>query len=597
MAPTRPPPPNSERKRHPVTELERQKIRKYQQDHPGVSQRKIATWASNELGRKISQSIVSSTVGTKSDRYDYLDNKKFARGTVGTARLYQPDFPDVEKALFEWVIRMEGNVPVTGDMVKTCAHEIFNKLPQCDGKKEPKWSDKWLHDFKKRHGIKRRKQHGESASVSMEGAEERLAECQELAKKYGSEDLYNADETALFWLAIPDTTLATKPQSGKKKQKNRVTILVTTNCSGTHRMNHWIIGNAKNPRVFGRKNEKIQGEPMMWRSNKKAWMTGSIWIEYLTWFAKEIRARHGREVLLFVDSVSCHCSGLKQLLEADSELPANQQALRQVRVEFLPKNATSLYQPCDQGIIANLKTLYKKEWLTFMVTSTLADKDPLKLMTQLQAIRWINSVWKNTVKPETINNCWVKSKVLGVRHGPNPRPTGWKETDAEVAPEVAQHDDLSEVAGLMQELQDCQGQGMRAGARRVTIADAESFVNPEDEQVVDSLQPEELLDHVVELFASTNLEGQSDDGNEDGDGDENEGQSTSAAPPGISAKQAMEGISTALSWLEEHSTSHHATTIMGLRRALREVNHEVLAQKGEQARQSRIEDFFGMDLE
>lgn len=582
MAPTRPVSASDEssRKRHPVTELERQKIRKYQQDHPGVSQRKIAAWASNEFKRKINQSIVSTTVTTKGDKYDYLDKKKFARGTVGNARLYQADLPDLEKALFEWVIRMEGNVPVTGDMVKTCAHEIFNKMPQYDGKKEPKWSDKWLHDFKKRHGIKRRKQHGESASVNMEGAEERLAECQQLAKKYGSDDLYNADETALFWLAVPETTLATKPQSGKKKEKKRLTILVTTNCSGTHKMNHWIIGNAQNPRAFGRRSDKIKNEPMTWRANKKAWMTGKIWIEYLTWFAKEIRARHTREVLLFVDSFSSHCSGLSQLLSADNELPENDRALRQVRVEFLPKNATSLYQPCDQGIIANLKTLYKKEWLTSMVASTLANKDPLKEMTQLQAVRWINSIWKRTVKPETINNCWVKSRILGVRLGPNPRPADWNE-----APEVSHDEDLAEVVELMQELQDCEEQG----GQTVTIADAEGFVNPEDEQVKDSMEPDELLEHVVDLFSSTNLEDSSDD--------EEECHSLMEKPqPGVTAKQAVESIALTLAWLQDNSEGHHGT-IDALRRALREASRKVLAQKGEQARQSRIEDFFGMGMD
>ena len=45
--------------------------------------------------------------------------------------------------------------------------------------------------------------------------------------------------------------------------------------------------------------------------------------------------------------------------------------LKNIQLEFLPPNTTSLIQPMDQGIIKNLKTLYRKE----LVHMTLAYRE------------------------------------------------------------------------------------------------------------------------------------------------------------------------------------------------------------------------------
>jgi hypothetical protein len=327
---------------------------------------------------------------TLSSKYEYLDKKTFSPGTVGLTRSYQAYFPLLERALREWVLRMEGRVPINGEMVKTAAHQLWDKMGDFRGMTEPKWSDKWLFDFRARYKIRKFRQHGEAGSVDKEQAQERLQECQEIAKLYPTEDVYNTDETGLFWLLVPDTTLATKAWSGRKKKKDRISVLVTVNGDGTHKVDHWIIGHANNPRCFGKGKAKIQHMLMHWRANKKAWMTASIFMEFLVYFDQQMRVvKPGKNVLLFMDSFSTHESGVKQLLEEDREKPWAERSLRQTRVEFLPTNATSLYQPCDQGIIANLKVYYRKLWLEFMVFCTLNDMDPLKEMTVLRACQWI----------------------------------------------------------------------------------------------------------------------------------------------------------------------------------------------------------------
>ena len=67
------------------------------------------------------------------------------------------------------------------------------------------------------------------------------------------EQIYNADETGLYWKCLPNKTLAyevDKNASGHKMQKQRLTIMCSGNASGSHFNKLCVIGTAKKPRVF-----------------------------------------------------------------------------------------------------------------------------------------------------------------------------------------------------------------------------------------------------------------------------------------------------------------------------------------------------------
>ena len=51
----------------------------------------------------------------------------------------------------------------------------------------------------------------------MEGAEDYIVELRAIVTPYLLKDIYNIDETGLFWKAILDTILATKALLGTKK--------------------------------------------------------------------------------------------------------------------------------------------------------------------------------------------------------------------------------------------------------------------------------------------------------------------------------------------------------------------------------------------
>ena len=61
-------------------------------------------------------------------------------------------------------------------------------------------------------------------------------ELQSAILQYDLEDVYNADETGLYWKLEPHKSLASGPISGLKKPKDRTTIMLTCNATGTHKL-------------------------------------------------------------------------------------------------------------------------------------------------------------------------------------------------------------------------------------------------------------------------------------------------------------------------------------------------------------------------
>jgi hypothetical protein len=87
-------------------------------------------------------------------------------------------------------------------------------------------------------------------------------------------------------------------------------------------------------------------------------MTGVIMEEYLQWLDNKMRAAN-RKVLLLLDNFSGHELGV--------ELVGGKQGLPNVRIEWLPPNTTSYWQPLDQGIIASFKLQYCYLWINYIL--------------------------------------------------------------------------------------------------------------------------------------------------------------------------------------------------------------------------------------
>jgi hypothetical protein len=170
-----------------------------------------------------------------------------------------------------------------------------------------------------------------------------------LLRGYIPRDIYNADETGLFFRALPNKTFAFRGEkcAGGKMAKERLTIMACVNMAGDSEK-LLVIGKSARPRAFRKLN--LDSLPVTWRSNKKAWMTCEIMFEYLQQFDKKMRLQK-RKILLFPNNAASHPRDLK---------------LTNIKIHFLPPNTTAFCQPLDQGIIKNLKTWYRSIILKHM---------------------------------------------------------------------------------------------------------------------------------------------------------------------------------------------------------------------------------------
>ncbi|MBA0620837.1 hypothetical protein Godav_006509 [Gossypium davidsonii] len=84
-------------------------------------------------------------------------------------------------------------------------------------------------------------------------------------------DIYNMDETDLFYRLQVDHSLATKQLEGRKKDKERLTIVVCCNGDSSDKVSLWVIGKFTNPRCFKHVNIDNLNLNCHYQAKKKAW--------------------------------------------------------------------------------------------------------------------------------------------------------------------------------------------------------------------------------------------------------------------------------------------------------------------------------------
>jgi hypothetical protein len=498
--------PTTRRARKGISDAEKQALRVYASEtHPTPSQRACVEWFRSHFGRLIDRATVSRILSSK---YQHLDT-----GPAGlNMRTSASHWPVLDEKLFEWQQRhQDAGFPITGPLLRLKAIEYWRKIPEYAGLPVPLFSDGWLTRFKQRHSLRYHTFHGESASVPTSVHDE-MKPIQAICDQYQPQDIYNMDETGLYWRRMPNGGLSTEGYAGQKRDKARLTIAVATNATGSDRLPLWLIGPSKTPRSLKGVNMRAIG--CIWRWNKKAWMRSGIMGEWFRWFYRRIGKQ--RRVLLLLDNFSAHLCALE-----DAPPPSN------IKVLFFPSNATSIYQPLDQGIIQNLKHHYRKKWMRWMVNLLDRNIDPRKKMSLNYTLHWITQAWRNNVLDHTIQHCFNKSTVTG------------RADQIEGSPEALQLGDL------YQSLTD----RLTEDAQEVMPLD--DFLNPSDENVAD--EPD-LSDIILDLSGG-------------GDSDDQDDEYISGPPPDLpSGATVINSMQDALLWAQhqEGTTEENIRQIEGL---------------------------------
>ncbi|KAL6532969.1 hypothetical protein OROMI_027081 [Orobanche minor] len=451
-------------KRTQMSEKIRVEMCKMKELHPGWKQKDFAKWLEDTHNLKLSQSAI-----LKAFKRSINNDDQQALSNPNAKRLRPLEYPLMESALYEWFVCNQEHVNISGELLKEKGRIFLKSLYPETVSFE--FSNGWSEKFKHRNAIQSFQHFGESGSVDMEKIEASLPSIREELDKWDLKDIYNMDETCLFYRMQDDNSLATKELEGRKQNKERITIVICTNGDGSDKVPFWIIGKFHNPRCL--KNVNCSTLNCTYRANSNAWMTSLFFVEWLKWFD----SRLDRNVLLLLDNCTAH--GKKE------HLPP----LHLTNVMFLPPNSTSKIQPCDAGIIRNFKGYYRQRFnrlLLKRIEDRVLEPSKISLLDGM-----INAVaaWSIDVKPRMIENCFKQCKIRTV-----------EVDELQVAKEMNEENQklLKELKSQVKDL------------HYTNEMEMDIFLNhPNEQQIVYALTDEEIIEGIRQENEENNPEGDS----------------------------------------------------------------------------------------
>ncbi|XP_072255075.1 tigger transposable element-derived protein 1-like [Pyxicephalus adspersus] len=339
----------------------------------------------------------------------------------------------MEAALALWIADCrKKTVSLDTNMIRTKAKALYDQiLPDDDNEEAKEGADEpqastsaarsdsppqgqgfsaskgWFEKFQKRYGLRNVLLYGEASSADNDAA------CRYVEEEFPNliseggylpEQVFNMDETGLFWKRMPSRTFLFKDEvkrPGFKAHKDRVTVIMAGNAAG-FMLKPGLIYKAKKPRALKNKNTALL--PVFWMHNSNAWITKALTHElFFHCFMPQVKlylAEKGLpfKVLLLMDCAGDHAADLQY----DG-----------VQIEFLPPNTTSLIQPMDQGVIRAFKALYTRSTMEGLISAVDDANDEFTLKAYWRSydiascLSNIQQALKD-MKSETIKSSWKK---------------------------------------------------------------------------------------------------------------------------------------------------------------------------------------------
>lgn len=323
------------------------------------------------------------------------------RGFGKKRRIKPAKHPKLEEAVFNEYVKMRGGKIMPGG---TWIQERARDLAESMKIVKFKGSNQWLSGFKTRFGLSTQKICGEEEKVNIEDWHEWIAKYKATLEEYPLCDIFNVDETGLYYRMLPTRAVCFVGEKchGGVKSKERVTAMLATNWDGSEKLPLLIIGKSRKPRPFPylpktQKHYSLGQLGCLYRNQASSWMDREIFAEWINNMERKCAATN-RKVLMLLDNFSCHyVPDLK---------------LKFVRLLFLPPNTTSKSQPLDQGIIQNMKAHYKKGLINYYWSQLVSQESEkvvkVKEIDLFQGVQRVVDAW-NAVKPETIQKCFSRS--------------------------------------------------------------------------------------------------------------------------------------------------------------------------------------------
>lgn len=283
-------------------------------------------------------------------------------------------------------------------MLTVQASKLYGKLYNDE---QFKGSRGYIVNFIKRHNIRFLKITGEKLSNNAATVDAYIEQFAAIVrqKDLSASQIFNADESGLYFKSTPSSTFVTMDESsapGRKGNKERVTFMPCSNADGSFKLPLMLIGKSKRPRAL----KNIHELPVYYASSKNAWMTRQL---FKNWFFKEFvpkvtafleGAKLPVKAVLVLDNCSAHCCA--------DELKTSDGAISTI---FLPPNTTALLQPMDQNIIQMVKSNYKQKLMRELLGRQGEFDDMVKRINIKDAMFWVAEAW-DAVPADSIVKSW-----------------------------------------------------------------------------------------------------------------------------------------------------------------------------------------------
>ncbi len=410
--------------------------------------------------------------------------------------------------------------PVSGPLLMAKAQQLFPLLyPDIDSSSF-KGGTGWLKRFRERHGVRGVSIQGESLSASADTVEPFKIKLSKIMEEKGISltQLFNCDETGLYWRLMPRKTLITareKDAKGFKKPKDRVTLMACANVTGSIKLPLVFIHKSASPRCF--KNFNKSSLPVDYYAQKNSWMNSEI---FTKWFhekfvpncKKSLTERNlPPKALLVLDNAPCHPD--VDYLESNDG---------QITCLYLPPNTTSIIQPMDQGVLETIKRQYKRDLLLRMLHDESTIDVFCKKINILDAILMAAKSW-DEVCHSTICKSW--KKLLPMETIAEEEPSSSEVEQSEIATA-----DIQELCNDG-EFSDCQTEWLTADSQDCGYHDYTE-------------------EEIIALATEQN------EGNDNESEDEDDGVSHV-----VSHSQACDALETVLTYLQQQAHVPESTTV------------------------------------
>ncbi|XP_037234761.1 tigger transposable element-derived protein 5 [Falco rusticolus] len=358
-------------------------------------------------------------------------------GEVGTQRkkMRLANEEEIDRAVYSWFLALrQHGVPLSGPLIQAQAEAFARQIygPECTFKASHGWFWRW----QKRHGISSQRIYGEGGlSTEPERAPTACPEALSVpaadAGGYGDEQIYNTNITGLYWKLLPGQTGgATAAARRRPAPRERVTVLLAANLTGSHKLKPLVVGGLRDPPSLRHHNQ--DKFPACYRYSPEARLGPAL---LRAWFFEDFVPgvkRFLRRSCLQQKAVLLLSSPPPSSGTGSEESPPLQTPDGSIRALFLSKGPAGsssaggggrIPAPLEQGVVSAFKQLYKRELLRLAVSCAAGSSGSgcpmdfvqsflLKDMLYLAGLSW------DLIPPSSIEKCWL----LGLRAAFEPQP-------------------------------------------------------------------------------------------------------------------------------------------------------------------------------